>query len=154
LQGEFIIGANTFIDDMVGSVPPPRDNFQHALDQVIDVRGAGPDIDDSVHVAPRSKIVMDGAKEAILTAAIHPRGANDIAPATSMAYGFFARNLCAAVYIDRLRRVVDRVRCPADGLAVKGILGAKVNHLRVQPTGRRSERSRAFNVDGSSFGRI
>ena len=97
------------------------------------------------YVCPR-KVAIDREKKAIFAAAIDPRGADDITSSTCATYGRFARDLSSAVYIDRSRLVVDRVRRPADGLAVKGILGAEVNDLRVQPAGRRREKSRSSTL--------
>src|SRR5882724_2957546 len=153
-QGEFVIGAKALVDDMISAVAARGQNLQYAMDQIFHVRRAGPDINDGAYRFARMEIAMNRAKEAILAAAINPRGADDITSSTRVTYGFLARDLCSAVYIDRSRLNVDRVRRPADGLAVKGILGAEVNHLRVQPAGRRREKSRPLDIDRLSFGGI
>ena len=44
LQGEFIVRANTLVNDMICAVTSLSQNQQQALDQVLDVGGAGPDI--------------------------------------------------------------------------------------------------------------
>src|SRR5262245_19457920 len=103
---------------------------QHLLDKIFYVRRAGPDIEDGPDPFAGAQIVVDGAEKAIFAAAIDPRGTNDITSSTSVAYGFLARNLGSAICIYRSRFVFDRVRRPADRLAVKGILGAELNDLR------------------------
>jgi hypothetical protein len=45
-QGEFIVGANTLVDDMVSAVATHAKNSPHLLDKIRYVRRAGPDIDD------------------------------------------------------------------------------------------------------------
>ena len=132
---------------MVRAVAPRAKNLQHLLDKIFYVCRAGPDIGDGANPFAGAQVVVDGAEKAIFAAAINPRSADDITSSTSVAYRLLARDLFFAVYVDRPRLVLDRVWRPADGLAVKGILGAEVNDLRVQLAGRCGEQSRSIYVD-------
>src|SRR5262245_8427505 len=115
---------------MVCTVATFLEYSQHLLDKIFHVRRAGPDIDDGPNAFAGAQVAVHGAEKAIFAAAIDPRGANDITSGTSVAYGFLARDLGSAICIYRSRIVLDRVRRPADRLAVKGILGAELNDLR------------------------
>src|SRR5215813_9830232 len=104
---------------MVCTIATFVENSRHLLDKIFYVRRAGPDIEDCPDPFAGAQIVVDGAEKTIFAAAIDPRGANDITSTTSVAYGFLARNLGSAICIYRSRFVLDRVRWPADRLAVK-----------------------------------
>lgn len=154
LEGKFVIGTHPLVDDMVNVVAVSLQNLQNSLDEVFDIRRAGPDIDDSADAFSGSEIFVHGAQETIFAAAINPRSANDITAWAGVDHGLLARNLSFPVDVDRPGFVFDRIRGSANGFAIERILRAEVNEFSARPAGRFGQVSRPLDVYGVSFGRI
>lgn len=154
LEGKFVIGTNPLVDNMVKIVAVSFPNLQNSLDEVFDIRRAGPDIDDSADAFSRTEIFVRGAQETILATAINPRSANDITTWTRVEHGALACDLGFSIDVDRPGLVFDRVERAVDGFAIERILRAEVNEFSARPAGRFGQVSRPLDVYGVSFGRI
>ena len=154
LEGKFVIGTNPLVDNMVKIVAVSFQTLQNSLDEVFDIRRAGPDIDDSADAFSRAEIFVRGAQETILAAAINPRSANDITTWTRVEHGALACDLGFSIDVDRPGLVFDRVGRAVDGFAIERILCAEVNEFSARPAGRFGQVSRPLDIHGVSLGRI
>src|SRR5262245_6589217 len=97
---------------------------------------------------------MHVAEKTFLATAIYPRRANDEAARAQVANRLLADNLGTAVIVDWPRLVFNRVGLSIYWLACKGVLRAELNDFRANLARSFSQKSRAVDIDGLSFGRI
>src|SRR5918994_6351531 len=129
---------------MVGAVSADADNLQDAIDEIFDIRGTRPDIDDGADPFAGAQIVCHSAEKTVLSTAVDPGSPHDIAPRASRNCGLLAGDLRFPVYVGRSRLVMGRVWRSSDRLPCKRIMRAELNYFPAHPGGHVRKCPRSF----------